>query len=382
MDTNRSDGPDLPSPGSTETAAEGSDWEWVIKNVEEVEGVEKPKVVEWEDLQQELARLWSLSSALRKAKERKESLAKRLESFIELRTESLHQTNELEEMRKNLDVRKITMGDLLMRVKRSSEDIEGQREQLSLAIRMLLVAGKTLSAAHQKLQEANKLLSGERGYGHSKNLQKMQRTREQYMISQIAALYPVKAINEQSSAENLDSHLVASKSRGTVSPSSNVSKSPQLSSLTMSGLQLTTIPVKKMSFFSDKKEVQRSATVLGYVAHAVSLVASYLDVPLRYPLRLGGSRSYVLDYAPAVESAAADFAISPTVTSTNPKPTEFPLFMEGQDTTRAAYAIFLLNKDLEQLLNYIDAESLGPRHVLANLKELMEIIQSKGYIDK
>jgi hypothetical protein len=34
-------------------------------------------------------------------------------------------------------------------------------------------------------------------------------------------------------------------------------------------------------------------------------------------------------------------------------------------------------QDIEQLLNYIGAESLGPRHVLANLKQLTTIIQSQ-----
>uniref|UniRef100_A0A0A9GDS2 Uncharacterized protein n=1 Tax=Arundo donax TaxID=35708 RepID=A0A0A9GDS2_ARUDO len=59
---------------------------------------------------------------------------------------------------------------------------------------------------------------------------------------------------------------------------------------------------------------------------------------------------------------------------------EFPLFVDGQETTKSAYAIFLLNKDIEQLLNYIGAESLGPRHVLANLKQLTTIIQSQQYV--
>lgn len=37
--------------------------------------------------------------------------------------------------------------------------------------------------------------------------------------------------------------------------------------LTISGLHLTMVPFTKMSFFTDKKEVQRSSTALGYVAH-------------------------------------------------------------------------------------------------------------------
>lgn len=42
------------------------------------------------------------------------------------------------------------------------------------------------------LQESNRLFSGEKGYGSLRNLQKRLRTRQQYMISQVSLLYPVK----------------------------------------------------------------------------------------------------------------------------------------------------------------------------------------------
>lgn len=75
----------------------------------------------------------------------------------------------------------------------------------------------------------------------------------------------------------------------------------------------------------------------------VSLIASYLQVPLRYPLRFGCSRSYIRDYAPYIEPASSD-SVSDSLASTSGKPIEFPLFLEGQDSTRAAYGVFLLNK--------------------------------------
>nr|CAD1817393.1 unnamed protein product [Ananas comosus var. bracteatus] len=381
MDPDRSDALDLAAPGSMAGEEEEEASGWAIVAAEDVEGAEAPKVVEWEDLQQELARLWSLVAALGKAKERKETLARRLESIIEVRRKSLHQTNELEEMRQKLEARKVAMQNMLMHVKKEKENVEGQREKLLPKIKMLLVAGKTLSAAHQQLQEANKLLSGEKGLGHLKNLQKMLRMRERYMVAQVASLYPVKTLKDKAPVETLDSSSGGTKTRDDESSSPNMSRSMQLSHLAISGLQLTTLPMQKMSFFTDKKEVRRSATVLGYVAHAVLLIAKYLDVPLRYPLRLGGSRSYIQDHAPSVESTSAESAVNSITTSTNSRPTEFPLFLEGQDTTRAAYAMFLLNKDLEQLLNYVGAESLGPRHVLANLKELVKMILSQKYVD-
>lgn len=83
--------------------------------------------------------------------------------------------------------------------------------------------------------------------------------------------------------------------------------------------------------------------IAGKILQAVSLIASYLQVPLRYPLRFGCSRSYIRDYAPSIEPASSD-SVSDSLASTSGKPIEFPLFLEGQDSTRAAYAVFLLNK--------------------------------------
>ena len=45
-------------------------------------------------------------------------------------------------------------------------------------------------------------------------------------------------------------------------------------------------------------EEQRVAAALGYVAAMVRLVAGYLDVPLRFPLAVRSSRSWVADLAP------------------------------------------------------------------------------------
>ncbi|KAJ4723212.1 UV radiation resistance-associated protein [Melia azedarach] len=333
---------------------------------------EKLKVIEWEDYEQEVARLWSLSSALREAKEKKQALEEKLQSLIQVKAESLHRSNELEEMREKLEARRLLMEKMSMHSKLAEEDAKSQEERLSMEVRSLLVAGTALSVARKRLQESSRLLAGERGYRHLQNLQKMLRVRQQFMISQVSFLYPVKILVAPKEEQELESFPSGNKSGSSAKPVNP-------GSLTILGLHLTMLPFTKMSLFTDKKEVQRSATALGYIAHVVSLIASYLEVPLRYPLRLGASRSYINDYAPSTEPTSSD--LSPNTTpSTNTKAVEFPLFLEGQDT-RAAYAVFLLNKDIEQLLNFIGFKSLGPRHVLANLKELLRTIQSPEYID-
>ncbi|CAJ1939146.1 unnamed protein product [Sphenostylis stenocarpa] len=286
--------------------------------------------------------------------------------------------------------------------------------------------------------ESSRSLSEENGYVHLKKLQKMLRRRQQHMTSQISVLYPVKITVGPAQEQELEAYPMGTLAETAspplppcttppnvplpdvpavafvfLHPSQGIAKGTAAGlrpvnqgSLTIHGLHLDVLSFRKMSFFPDKKEIQGSSTALGYVAHAVSLIASYLQVPLRYPLRLCGSHSYIVDNAPSTELTSE----ASSNKNINAKHVEFPLFLEGQDTTRSAYAVFLLNKysiaflglcsnlymlvdseiiltmrikptDLEQLLNFIDAKSLGPRHVLANLRELLKIIQSPAFID-
>lgn len=370
--------PEEEEEGEEEEAGSSSS-RWVIVPGSEVLGADAPKVVGWEELQQELARLWSLSAALAAARDRKAGLAARLESALEARKTFLQQDNELAEMRQRVQSRADFMGELRMQTKELSANVEDRREQLCVKIRTLTVAEKTVGSSQSKLQGPGKLLSGDCGHGRLKSLERMLRMRQQYMIRQVAQIYPVRHLKEQSLIvkPGLNSSIVRTGDAEALSPNGSQNGQTPLAIL---GLQLSKLSIKKTSYFSDKTEIQKSATLLGYVAHAVSLIASYLDVPLRYPLRLGGSHSYIIDHAPSVDPSIAPGVSSSSPSSTSMRTTEFPLFFEGQETTRSAYAIFLLNKDIEQLLNHTGAESLGPRHVLANLKQLTTIVQSQQYI--
>ncbi|XP_078436495.1 UV radiation resistance-associated protein [Wolffia australiana] len=338
-------------------------------------------IVEWEDLQQELGRLWSLSCALKNAKDRKEALALKLEAIIKERNAHMAQSNELEDKKRNLEKQKLVMGEILMRSKKSSDLAKHHRDQLFVCTRRLLIASKSLSGAFTQMQEANRILFGQRGHGHLCNLQRMLRARQQYMVAQVSLIYPVKESTTASCEGTLNSDSKMSGHQAGLPLSDESTSSQRSSTLTICGLELAAPFLKKASFFKDKKELQRSATALGYVAHVVMLIATFLDVPLRYPLKFGGSRSYICDNAPSIEPATSASLAPNSVAKSAPKSVEFPLFLEGQDNTRAAYAVFLLNKDIEQILNSVGKESLGPRHVLQNLKLLTRTIRAENYID-
>lgn len=69
-----------------------------------------------------------------------------------MRKESIRQHNELEEMKQKLEVKRLALSSSSMDLNKTSENVKNQKDRLSAAIRMLLVAGKTLDAGHQQLQ--------------------------------------------------------------------------------------------------------------------------------------------------------------------------------------------------------------------------------------
>jgi hypothetical protein len=85
------------------------------------------------------------------------------------------------------------------------------------------------------------------------------------------------------------------------------------------------------------------------------LLARYLDVPLRYPMKLVGSRSMISD------PISAEHRESPN----------FPLYSRGVDRNRFEYGVFLLNRNVEQLLHAQGLQSITLRHTLPNINKLM-----------
>ncbi|KAK4542125.1 hypothetical protein RGQ29_033209 [Quercus rubra] len=183
---------------------------------------------------------------------------------------------------RNLMLKKKVMEDMSMRSKLAKEDANKQEDQLSVQVRSLLVAGTALSVARKRLQESNRLLAGEKGYVRLRNLQKRLRMRQQYMISQVSLLYPVKI--SVGPAEEQELELFPSSIR---SGSSAGSKPFNHGSLTILGLHLTMLPFKQMSFFTDKKEVQRSANCPGICCTCCFSYSFLLKSSFALPISLG-----------------------------------------------------------------------------------------------
>ncbi|RAK75702.1 putative UV radiation resistance protein (UVRAG) [Aspergillus fijiensis CBS 313.89] len=109
---------------------------------------------------------------------------------------------------------------------------------------------------------------------------------------------------------------------------------------------------------SDFTDVDRDevAAALGYTAHLVYLLSFYLSTPIPYAINPYLSRSFIQD----------------PVSASLPQRT-FPLHPASVQY-RFEYGVFLLNKDIEFLLNVQGLRVLDIRHTLPNLKYLLYVL--------
>ncbi|ORZ02795.1 UV radiation resistance protein and autophagy-related subunit 14-domain-containing protein [Syncephalastrum racemosum] len=99
------------------------------------------------------------------------------------------------------------------------------------------------------------------------------------------------------------------------------------------------------------------ATALGFTAHLVAMLAFYLNIPLRYPITPMSSRASILDPVSLISGDK-----------------EFPLYAKGVDRYRFEFGVFLLNKNIEQLMNAYGLIVMDLRHTLPNIHYFIQAI--------
>ena len=295
-----------------------------------------------------------------------------------------------------------------------------------------------LRGAEARLRDADAILRGPHGLGRLRSAQRALVTRRWRLVGDLARVFPVTAFG--ASAEAADARVFGAadererEASGDESSSMNpaLSSAPVASNATASSFPLAVagVPLDHTGSIARARQSLPSnvggsgfdpgvdagatrtllndpecaAAALGYVTQATLQLASVLDVPLRYPVAPGASRSYICDlqqvfsaeHGSDIRSGGGGGAggeptrfdsrdsrdvrsgsdsKSATTAVSGPalwRRVEFPLFAEphAAEGTRFAYAVFLLNKDLEQLLNAHGLLAVGPRHTLQNLKRL------------
>ncbi|KAF9974808.1 hypothetical protein BGZ73_001712 [Actinomortierella ambigua] len=245
-----------------------------------------------------------------------------------------------DEIKQNIEVTLVSANDQLLFQKVKGERTERLwhlQRQIGHELNMLDQAHERAEYLRARNAERTEALTAARERGRTQETY-LKENHENFLKSR-ESLYKVT----QEHAERRKEHL---SELFNIYPITESEDDPNL-------LRIVNVPLPNSSFNGIDEETV--ATSLGFTCHLVTLLAYYLRVPLRYPLTPMGSRSTVLD---------------PVSMLVGPK--EFPLYGKGQDRRRFEYGVFLMNKNIGQLLNSQGLQFLDLRHTLPNIRHLSE----------
>ena len=290
---------------------------------------------------------------------------------------------------------KLDVAALRRRVEAQREDARPRRRNARR--RESLVAGSKRSSGPRALGEDAAALAGARGRGRLHQQQRALVARRWRLVADLARVFPIAPVRSGGDADGggggggggtggkqKRSWMVAGVPLD-LGQSGKPNGAGSLSAAIGYGL----LPGSTVS----QSEQERRASALGYVTQAVLQLAAVLDVPLDTPsprarrgatcdLQQTWASSHSRGTAGAVAVTGADRVRQTRVTRTRARhgtrgdvaAVRVSLFADGAsstESTKFTYAVFLLNKDLEQLLNAHGLLAVGPRQTLPNLRRLL-----------
>ena len=242
------------------------------------------------------------------------------------------------------------------------ESLGLMKDDVGRRIRALRQAGEKLVEANEQLDVAENALNGPNGIGKLYQKQRALVARRWRLVGELAEIFEISLVGGIITEGDSEEY-----------PLMKIADIP---------LDLGPAPSKVASIRID--DIENDAAAYGYVAQILIQLAAILDVRLRYPVCPAASRSYICDFHQVTPQSAGKGSGGDGRTPAKKTLTriEFPLFMETpNDRTKFTYGVFLLNKNLEQLLNAHGLSAVGPRHTLQNLERIFEarkIVASDG----
>ena len=123
---------------------------------------------------------------------------------------------------------------------------------------------------------------------------------------------------------------------------------------------------------------EATAAALGYAAHIVALLEAKLAVALPYLVTVRGSTSEIFDPLSSAHELGSTVQLPPgeRPTPENSHFRIFPLYLKGTALKRFKCGVYLLNKNVEELMSKHGLRVMDPRNTLANLKYLLTVLAS------
>ncbi|KAH9454704.1 hypothetical protein MJO28_007712 [Puccinia striiformis f. sp. tritici] len=289
-----------------------------------------------------------------------------------------HLSRKLSEIHQNLNRLNSGQSNSEIRLVKLQDQLRERQGELKRRQKLNETARSSLTGARVKnvIEQRDRLLDSElpRRDGCRKELNR----RRSELVVDLSTIYPIEPISSSSSSTSIScidksgsgSRLllfsIANIILPILEPTHSISNKPCSSSssgsATTTGITGTT-PSLIQFFHSRPPDLADDdfivSTALGFVAHLVQLLALYLAVPLLYPVNFLGSRSLVSDLVSRI-----------------PGPRSFPLYFKGVDRFRFEYAVFLLNKNIEQIMYHQKVVVSDLKHTLPNLKNLFLTLES------
>ena len=125
-------------------------------------------------------------------------------------------------------------------------------------------------------------------------------------------------------------------------------------------------------------DAEATAAALGHVGQIVTMLESKLAIALPYPITFRGSTSEIFDpLSPAQElGSTVKLPEGELPTRENSLFRVFPLYPKGTVLKRFNVGVYLLNKNIEELMSKRGLKVMDPRNTLANMKYLLTVLAS------
>lgn len=277
-----------------------------------------------------------MDDSIQDALETRNKLASDLENLFQVNREALNERDrvpEADDRVKTIDYAKKTVEKQLEKARRQAEE---KRESLRVRRRLMDDDLSTRSSSLQQMLEIKPELPH---YRSEREIRKSAVQNQRRRICEdLQKIYPISPVPKMSLAFTIwDLSL----------PNSNA--------------------------LDDVKSTDGLAAALGYVSHVVLLLSFYLSQPLPYPVNPRGSASTILDPISILKPATN--SSKPLTEKAERLQRTYPLFTKGGvPRFRFEYAVFLLNKDIQILLETcFRVRVLDVRQTLVNLKYLLYV---------
>lgn len=279
-----------------------------------------------------LLRLAKLDDSIQDALATRDKLATDLENLLQRNKQALDDRDHVAEAEDRLKTIEFAKKVVQKQVDKARKQKDEKRQSLENRRRLMSQDRQTRQTQSDQMQKARPELPNIRSEREiKKNAVSNQRRR---ICEDLQFCYPISPIPKQSlSFKVRDLHLPNSDDLDTESPDT-------------------------------------VAAALAHTAHVVCMLSHYLSQPLVYPIHLRGSTSTIED----------SISLLKTNASTTHRYTDeaalrtYPLHSKGVPRFRFEYAVFLLNKDIQLLLETVyGIRVLDIRHTLPNLKYLLYV---------